>query len=95
MVKGISKRIVVVKPMDTKIFEEAIFIVREDVLLSGGVSSEELVEEAQRVAHSFARTQLTGREKLLAHIPGPVFAVLGAAATGIAWFAMRIAGVPV
>ena len=36
VVKGTSKRIVVVKSPDPKVFEEAIFIVKEDFLGRGG-----------------------------------------------------------
>ena len=31
MVKGVSKRVIVIKSPDRRIFDEAIFIVREDI----------------------------------------------------------------
>ena len=34
VVKGTAKRVIVVKSPDKKVFEEAIFIVREDYMLS-------------------------------------------------------------
>lgn len=56
MVKGLSRRVVVVKSPDPKIFEEAIFIVREDVLRSGGRSRSDILREAERVADSYVKT---------------------------------------
>ena len=52
MVKGISRRVVVVDAPEHRFFEQAIFIVRNDAA-GEGVSSRELVEEARRVAHSY------------------------------------------
>ena len=49
MVKGISRRVVVVDSPDQRFFEQAIFIVRNDAA-GEGVTSRELVEEARRVA---------------------------------------------
>ena len=93
MVKGISRRVVVIKSPDPKVFEEAIFIVREDFLNSGGMSSEELVKEAQRVADLYVKSQMSEKRSLLSRLPAPVFAAAGAAATGIAWLAMHLFGV--
>ena len=49
MVKGISRRVVVVDSPDQRFFEQAIFIVRNDAA-GEGVTARELVEEARRVA---------------------------------------------
>ena len=94
MVKGLSKRVVVVKSPDPKIFEEAIFIVREDYLSSGGVDSDALIKEAQRVANHYAKNQISSERSFLSKLPPPIFAAAGAAATGIAWLAMHLASVP-
>lgn len=94
MVKGTSKRVVVIKSPDPKVFEEAIFIVREDYLSEGGVSAKDIVKEAQRVARMYSRsTEGRPRRRLLDRLPAPAFAAAGAAATGIAWLAMRLVGV--
>ena len=53
MVKGISRRVVVVDSPDQRFFEQAIFIVRNDAV-GGGVTAGELVEEARRVARNYA-----------------------------------------
>ena len=43
MVKGVSRRVIVVDSPDPRIFEQAIFILPTD---GGGVSSRQLVDEA-------------------------------------------------
>ena len=48
MVKGISRRVVVVDAPEHRFFEQAIFIVRNDAA-GEGITSRELVEEARRV----------------------------------------------
>ena len=53
VVKGTSKRIVVVKSPDPKVFEEAIFIVKEDFLGRGGRT--DALKEAQQVANAYIR----------------------------------------
>ena len=52
MVKGISRRVVVVDSPDQRFFEQAIFIVRNDAG-GEGVTARELVEEARRVARGY------------------------------------------
>ena len=47
MVKGVSRRVIVVDSPDPRIFEQAIFILPTD---GGGVSSRQLVDEAVRAA---------------------------------------------
>ena len=54
MVKGISRRVVVVDSPDQRFFEQAIFIVRNDAA-GEGVTARELVEEARRVARNYGR----------------------------------------
>lgn len=84
MVKGVSRRVIVVNSPDPRIFEQAIFIVRNDVLSKDGVSSREIVEEAERVARSY--TQGTGR---FSHrwraLPPALYAVMGAGGIGLVW----------
>ena len=53
MVKGISRRVVVIDSPDQRFFEQAIFIVRNDAA-GEGITSRELVEEARRVARNYA-----------------------------------------
>lgn len=77
MVKGISRQVIVVKGPDPKLFEQAIFLVREDALAEGGVSEEALLEEA-RIACQNAKPPLTWTTKVL-------WAACGAMLTGLMW----------
>ena len=83
MVKGISRRVVVVESPDQRLFEQAIFIVRNDAA-GKGVTSRELVEEARRVARDY-----TGGSGGFSHTwreIGPmVYTLMGAAFIGLTW----------
>ena len=54
MVKGISKRVIVVKSPVSNMFDEAIFILNEG-MLSSSVDSENLLREACAVADEYVR----------------------------------------
>lgn len=81
MVKGISRRVIVVDSPDPRIFEQAIFIVRNDVLGSDGVTSRQLVDEARRVAKNYVRVHTS---KPISRVPlAPLFWIaLGAFSIG-------------
>lgn len=76
MVKGISRQVILVKSPDAKLFEQAIFILKED---AQPVSDEALLKEADRVI----RGPLGGRKGRM--LRGPVWACGGAAATALLW----------
>ena len=80
MVKGISRRVIVVDSPDPQIFEQAIFILRTD---GGGVSSQQLVDLAVRIAKNYARCQGLPRRRV--RVPGWLWAAIGAAAIGLTW----------
>ena len=54
MVKGITRRVVVIKSPDQNIFDEAVFIVREDAL-HRGVTNSEILRDAQDAAEGALR----------------------------------------
>ena len=54
MVKGISRRVIVVDSPDPKLFEQAIFIVRNEAFAQEGVTSQQVLGEACRIARSCA-----------------------------------------
>ncbi|MGI6577489.1 MAG: hypothetical protein ACOX1Q_05515 [Eubacteriales bacterium] len=83
MVKGINKRVVVIRPADKGLFEEAIFIVRGDAAQTG-CSADDILREACRIAEVYMKGGGKKRRGLSA-LPAPVFAVVGAALTAIAW----------
>ena len=77
MVKGISKQVIVVHAPDPKLFEQAIFILKEDAV-GQGITDEELLKEARQVIHTPIRSR-----KLRYY--GPVWACGGALVTGMVW----------
>ena len=79
MIKGVSRRVIVVKSPDRRFFEEAIFIVREGVVGTGG---DQVVEEARRVADGFVKKR---KSRWWQRIPAPGYAALGALAATAVW----------
>ena len=53
MVKGLSKKVIVVKSPDPKLFEQAIFIVKDDYLLTRGIDQKELMRQASEAASGY------------------------------------------
>ena len=82
MVKGISRRVVVVDSPDKRFFEQAIFIVRNDAA-GEGVSSRELVDEARRVAREYTGSRGPGRH--FRELPPVLWSLMGAGACGLVW----------
>ncbi len=82
MIKGISRRVIVVKSPDRRFFEEAIFIVREGIVGRGGVTAEQVVEEARRVADGFVKKR---QNRWYQHIPAPGYVALGALLATVLW----------
>ena len=83
MVKGLARRVIVVKPEQNKIFEQAIFILKDNV---GVVDENELVKQACQCAQKYVKQH--GKGKIT--IPAPAFVAAGAAVTGMAWLATRL-----
>ena len=91
MIKGTSKRVVVVNNPDPKIFEQAIFIVREDVFKRPDRSKGDILREARQVADRYIKsTVLPPRRSLLLRLPGGVYAALGAALSALVWLSLRL-----
>lgn len=84
MVKGISRRVVVLDAPDQRFFEQAIFIVRNDAAAEG-VTARQLVEEARRVARGCAAgggERPVGRWRSWNPV---VYTLIGAGTIGLAW----------
>ena len=82
MVKGITRRVVVIKSPDPHVFDEAIFIVKEDAF-HRGVTNDEILREAQDTAANYIKS--CRGKGILAKLPPPAFTAIGAAATGLVW----------
>ena len=93
MVRGTNRRVVVVRSPDPKIFEEAIFVVREDLFRQAS-SADKVMSEARKAARSYLdRAVGTERRPFLARIPAAIYAGIGALAAAVAWLAFRFVGV--
>ena len=84
MVKGISRRVVVVDSPDQRFFEQAIFIVRNDAA-GEGVTSRELVEEARRVARNYAGGDHGRLTRAWRELTPAVYTLIGAGGIGLIW----------
>lgn len=78
MVKGTSRRVIVVDSPDPKLFEQAIFIVRNDAFSQEGVTSQQVLGEACRIARSCAAAPV-GKPAGRWHVPPWLCAIAGAA----------------
>lgn len=77
MVKGVSRQVIVVHSPDPKLFDQAIFILKDEAV-EQGITEEALLKEAQQVIRGPVKKQ-----KLWLY--GPVWACGGALVTGLAW----------
>ncbi len=91
MVRGTNRRVVVVRSPDPQIFEEAIFIIRED-LFRREDSADKVLRQARQAANAYLR-KTTPPRRWYARLPATLYAGLGAVAAGIAWLAFRLVGV--
>ena len=64
MVKGVARRVIVVKSPDPRLFEQAIFIVKEEALAREGVSADRVLKEARQAAE-----QLLAQDPALTSCP--------------------------
>lgn len=76
MVKGISRQVIVVHAPEPKLFEQAIFILKENAA-EGGVTDEMLLREAKQAVRE--------SNMMRSRYCGALWALLGAGATGIVW----------
>ena len=79
MVKGISRQVIVVNAPEPKLFEQAIFILRDN--MGEGITDEALLKEAQQIIQQNSRQ---GKKRHL-YLYGAVWAAGGAMVTGLAW----------
>ena len=80
MVKGISRQVIVVHAPDQKLFDQAIFILKDEAVGKAGITDEMLLKAADKILYNTR----CGKKKRLSHY-GPVWACLGAVCTGLIW----------
>ena len=86
MVKGTSKRIVVVKSPNPRVFEQAIFVVREDFF--GHRGRADALKEAQQVANEYVRSAVAAKKRPWLRLTLPVWIAIGAGVAGLAALAL-------
>ena len=84
MVNGVARRVVVVKSPDPKQFEQAIFLLREDVI-SNEAPEEQVLRQAQQVANEYLRQSAPQRKTRRFLLPA-LFALRGAGLSSLFWF---------
>lgn len=72
VVKGVTRQVILVKSPDPKLFEEAIFIVREEALNREGVSAEQVILQARQAADGYLR-RAKAEEKTGGRFLSPAF----------------------
>ena len=78
MVKGISRQVIVVHSPDPKLFEQAIFILKNEAV-EKGITEEALLQEAQSIIRPGQ-----GRKRKM-YLYGPLWACGGAVCTALVW----------
>lgn len=79
MVKGISRQVIVVHSPEPKLFEQAIFILKDEAVRDTGVTDEELMKEAKRLMGS------DGNKRKRFLLWGSLWAAGGASVTAAVW----------
>ena len=79
MVKGISRQVIVVQSPEPKLFDQAIFILKEN--MGEGITDEALLKEARQVIHN---SDGTGKKRFF-YLYGAFWAAAGALLMGITW----------
>ena len=80
MVKGISRQVIVVHAPDPKLFEQAIFILKDDVV--EGITDEALLKEARSAIRG--SDDKPGKKRHF-YLYGAVWAAGGSLLTGLIW----------
>lgn len=83
MVKGVSRQVIVVHSPGEELFDQAIFILKDEAV-GKGVTDEMLLKQAQQAIRSGA-----GKKRRL-WLYGPVWACGGAVLTGLLWLITAI-----
>ncbi|MBR1497662.1 MAG: hypothetical protein IJ617_08565 [Oscillospiraceae bacterium] len=91
VLRGVGRHVVLVDSPDPRVFEQAIFIIREDYLMKrkdGGKS--EILREAETVADAYIRSALLVPRRRRPRIPPALFAAAGAVLAGGVLLALHL-----
>lgn len=81
MVKGVTRQVIVMQSPDPKLFDQAIFILKDEAL-GEGITDEQLLQEARQVIRG-----VPGKGKKARFFHSVLYAAAGAAVTGAVWLA--------
>ena len=84
MVKGITRQVILVKSPDPRLFEEAIFIVKDEALAREGVDAERVIKEARQAADGYLKRGKAWNRRL-ERLPGPAWGAAGAVLASLGW----------
>ena len=90
MVKGTNRNVIVVRSPDPQVFEEAIFVLREEYLR--GRKADQAMEEARRAASDYLRRQ-GAPERRRGRWKGALIGLVGALAAVVLYIFARLFGV--
>ena len=82
LVKGSNRQVIVVRSPDPRLFDEAIFLLRQDA--PGRDDPEEFLRQARQAADGYVRTDVPPVRRGL---PGPLIFLLGAGLASALWWA--------
>ena len=91
VLKGLSRKVIIVKSPDPEMFEQAIFIVRDDFLSSQGIGEKELLRQAQAAANGYVEN--THGWHRFHRLPAWGWAGIGAGLLSCGWVLLRVFGV--
>ncbi len=84
LVKGISRQVIVVQSPDQELFEQAIFILKDEAVQGKGITEDMLLKEAHRLINA----NPSGKRKISLYFSA-FWAGTGALVTGVFWLLSR------
>ena len=84
LVKGITRQVILVKSPDPKLFEEAIFIVKDEAVNREGVTADQVIRQARQAADGYLKGARSPRGRWGA-ASRLLWAALGAVLASAAW----------
>ena len=84
MVKGISRRVILVEQPNSGVFEQAIFLLPQN---DDGISQQQLVDEAVRIARSYANIRKPSRFRAAKPV---LWATVGGGVMGALWLLVSL-----
>ncbi len=91
LVKGTNRHVIVVRSPDPRVFEEAIFVLRDEYVKERG--ADQVMEEARRAAADYLRKNGAPARRPSKGLWAMALGTFGALAAGIAWLVYHLAGV--